>query len=146
MRNPVIVLVLVASATAGCYRVTVETGAPPAPAPGIDIPWQMSYAAGLIPPAVVDTSEECPQGVAEVRTERSFLNVLATGITSNILSPLHVTVVCAAGPVGAEEASEAGSDTPGRPAGGPAEGHTVRSDTIRGGTVERDQSRYRTIS
>lgn len=82
----------------GCYRVTVDTGAPPAPTV-IDIPWQMSFAAGLIPPPVVDVADDCPQGVARVHTERSFLNVLATGVTSNIISPMHTTVVCAAGPV-----------------------------------------------
>lgn len=113
MHRGIIILLLIAFATTGCYRVTVETGAPPGPS-GIDIPWQMSFAAGLIPPSEVDTSQECPQGVAQVQTERSFLNVLATGITSHILSPLHVTVVCAAGPVQVEQADAAAAQLPER--------------------------------
>lgn len=65
----------------------------------LDRPWQMSFAAGLIPPPEVETQAECPQGVAQVVTERSFLNALATGVTSNIISPMQVTVICASGPV-----------------------------------------------
>jgi len=82
----------------GCYRVTVETGAPPAPAQ-IDLPWQMSFAAGLIPPSELLTQADCPQGVARVQTQRSFLNGLAAAVTSSILTPMHVTVTCASGPV-----------------------------------------------
>ena len=93
-----IALGLLAFVLAGCYRVTVDTGAPQAPE-RIDRPWQMSFAAGLIPPPEIETQAECPQGVAQVRTQRSFLNGLATAITSNILSPMHTTVICAAGPV-----------------------------------------------
>jgi len=98
MRPRVLALVLLASLPTGCYKVTVNTGAPQAPMQ-IDIPWQMSYAAGLIPPPEVDTQAECPQGVAQVQTQRSFLNSLATGVTSIIISPMHVTVICASGPV-----------------------------------------------
>lgn len=124
MRNGIVILLLIAFATTGCYRVTVETGAPPGPA-GLDVPWQMSFAAGLIPPPEVDTSEECSEGVAQVQTQRSFLNALATGITSNILSPLHVTVVCAAGPV---RAGQAGAATEPDALPGQPENETAPSD------------------
>jgi len=83
----------------GCYRVTIDTGAPQAPAQ-IDRPWQMSFAAGLIPPPELNTQADCPQGVSQVQTQRSFLNVLAAGVTSSIITPMHVTVLCASGPVG----------------------------------------------
>jgi hypothetical protein len=89
---------LVAIALTGCYRVTVNTGAPPAPTQ-IDEPWQMSFAAGLVPPSEIDTQAACPQGIAQVQTQRSFLNLLATGVTSSIISPMHVTVTCAAQPM-----------------------------------------------
>ena len=82
----------------GCYRVTVETGAPGTPT-SIDRPWQMSFAAGLVPPPEIDTRAECPMGVARVETQRSFLNVLAGSITSSIITPMDVRVVCASGPV-----------------------------------------------
>lgn len=98
MRYRFVTLGLLAFILTGCYRVTVNTGAPEAPE-RIDRPWQMSFAAGLIPPPVVETQNECPQGIAQVMTQRSFLNSLATGVTMNIISPMHTTVVCAAGPV-----------------------------------------------
>jgi len=110
MPGRILIVSLTALLMTGCYKVTVETGAPPAPAQ-IDLPWQMSFAAGLIPPPEVDTREQCPEGVSQVQTQRSFLNGLATAVTSNIISPLHVTVTCAAGPV----------TSPGRSAPGAAE-------------------------
>lgn len=98
MRNRFVTLGLLAFMLSGCYRVTVNTGAPEAPQ-RIDQPWQMSFAAGLIPPPEIETQTECPQGIAQVVTERSFLNTLATAVTMNIISPMHTTVVCAGGPV-----------------------------------------------
>jgi hypothetical protein len=83
---------------AGCYRVTVLTGAPPAPQT-IDKPWQYSFVYGLVPPPEIDAKPTCTQGFAEVMTERSFLNGLVGALTSSIFTPMHVKVTCAAGPV-----------------------------------------------
>lgn len=82
----------------GCYRVTVITGAPPAPQV-IDKPWQNSFVYGLVPPPEIDAKPTCPQGFAEVVTERSFLNGLVGAITSSIFTPMHAKVTCASGPV-----------------------------------------------
>jgi hypothetical protein len=98
MSGRIFIVSLTALLMTGCYKVTVETGAPPAP-DQIDIPWQMSFAAGLIPPSEVETQDRCPEGISRVETKRSFLNGLATAVTNNNISPLHVTVTCAAGPV-----------------------------------------------
>lgn len=84
--------------SAACYRVTVNTGAPPAPTT-IDKQWQMSFIYGLVPPPAIDAKVACPNGVATVVTERSFLNGLVGGITYNIVTPMHAKVTCAAGPV-----------------------------------------------
>jgi Bor protein len=85
-------------ASAGCYHVTVVTGAPPA-AQTIDKGWQNSFVLGLVPPTEISTKDACPRGVAKVETERSFLNGLVGAITYNIYTPLHATVTCASGPV-----------------------------------------------
>jgi len=82
----------------GCYHVTVITGAPPS-AQTIDKPWQMSFVAGLVPPPELAANPPCTQGVARVETERSFLNGLANAISSGIISPIHVAITCASGPV-----------------------------------------------
>lgn len=89
-------VVLIASA--GCYHVTVITGAPAA-AQTIDKGWQNSFIYGLVPPSEISTKEKCPQGVSKVETERSFLNGLVSAITYSIYTPLHATVTCASGPV-----------------------------------------------
>jgi hypothetical protein len=92
-------LALVAlSASVGCYHVTVVTGAPMAPQT-IDKGWQNGFVYGIVPPGEISTKEACPQGIAKVETERSFLNGLVNSITYSIYSPSHTTVTCASGPV-----------------------------------------------
>jgi hypothetical protein len=98
MRYPFAAIVFLSLAVNGCYRVTVETGAAHAPT-RIDRPWQMSFAAGLVPPPEINTQPECPQGIARIETQRSFLNSLAAGVTGSIISPMDVRIICAAGPV-----------------------------------------------
>ena len=82
--------------SSGCYHVTVITGAPTSPTV-IDKPWQNSFVIGLVPPPEVSTKEGCPQGVAQVETERSFLNGLVGAITQSIYTPMHVKVTCSSG-------------------------------------------------
>ena len=86
------------AASVGCYHITVITGAP-AGAQKIDKEWQSAFVSGIVPPPEISTKETCPQGVAKVETERSFLNILVSELTSGIYSPLHATVTCATGPV-----------------------------------------------
>ena len=98
MRSRIVLLSAAALLSAGCYRVTVVTGAPPAPQT-VDKPWQYSFVYGLVPPPELNTREQCPQGFAVVMSERSFLNGLVGSITSSIFTPMHTKVTCAAGPV-----------------------------------------------
>jgi hypothetical protein len=53
----------------------------------------------LVPPPAIDAKQTCPQGVASVVTERSFLNGLVGAITYSLFTPMHTTVTCASGPV-----------------------------------------------
>ena len=98
MRITNILSVVALVALSACYRVTVNTGAPPA-ATVIDKPWQLSFVYGLVPPPAIDAKQTCPQGVASVVTERSFLNGLVGAITYSLFTPMHTTVTCASGPV-----------------------------------------------
>ena len=91
-------LVVATVLLAGCYRVTVLTGAPPA-APTIDKAWQMSFVYGLVPPPEIDAKPTCSQGLAEVMTERSFMNGLVSALSVGIVTPIHTKVTCAVGPV-----------------------------------------------
>lgn len=98
MNKKILIISVAAICFSGCYRVTVNTGAPPSPQT-VDKPWQLSFVIGLVPPPELNTKEACPKGVATVMTERSFLNSLVGGLTGNLLTPMHVSVTCAAGPV-----------------------------------------------
>lgn len=104
-------LLALALPLAGCYHATVTTGM----APGtqtIDQPWAMSFVYGLIPPPTVDAAAQCPQGVARVETQLSFLNQLVSFLTAGIITPMHITVTCAAGTSQADAVVPAGADRP----------------------------------
>ena len=98
MRITRIVSVVALVALGACYRVTVHTGAPPA-ATVIDKQWQLSFVYGLVPPPAIDAKQACPQGVASVVTERSFLNGVVDYFTGRLFTPMHAKITCASGPV-----------------------------------------------
>lgn len=82
-------------ALAGCYHARVETGL----APGsqvIDRAWAPGFVYGLVPPPTVEAGEACPDGVAVVETELSFLNQVVSALTLGIYTPMHIRVTCAA--------------------------------------------------
>lgn len=88
---------IVALALTGCYSAQVTTDKQPS-GQVIEKPWATGFVAGLATPgAQIDAAQQCPNGVAMVETEVSFLNQLATFVTLNIYSPMSVTVTCAAG-------------------------------------------------
>ena len=82
-------------AVAGCYHATVETGATPSSVV-VDKPWASSWIYGLVPPSVVSTAQRCPDGVAKVETQHTFLNQLVGFLTLGIYTPMQITVTCAA--------------------------------------------------
>ena len=81
-------------AATGCYHTTIETGLPAGPQT-VSVPWAHSFIYGLVPPATVETAKKCPNGVAKVETQMSFLNGLVGGITGGIYTPLQIDVTCA---------------------------------------------------
>jgi hypothetical protein len=95
--------------TAGCYKATIETGLP-ASTTIVENEWASSWIGGLVPPATVNVASQCPNGVSQVQTQHSFLNMLAHLVTFGIYSPMTITVTCAAsGSASAGGAIEAGA-------------------------------------
>ena len=88
-------LTVAALASTGCYHATVTTGLTPGTIV-IDQPWAMSFVYGLVPPPTVEAAGRCSDGVAVVETELSFLNGLVSFVTAGIVTPMHITVTCAA--------------------------------------------------
>jgi hypothetical protein len=87
----------VVASVAGCYRVTVITGAP-ATNTKIDLPWQKAWVFGLVPPDTIQARSTCPNGVSTVMVEQSFVNGLVNVLTWNIFTPIHPVVTCASSP------------------------------------------------
>jgi hypothetical protein len=90
---PVLLLITVLMGV-GCYHAVIDTGKSPG-STVIDKPWANSFIFGLVPPAVVETAAKCPEGVAKVETEHSFLNWVVGAITFGIYTPIHIKVTCA---------------------------------------------------
>jgi hypothetical protein len=79
----------------GCYHATIETGATPS-TEVIHQSFASSWIYGLVPPKAVSTAERCPNGVAKVETQHSFLNQLVGFLTLGIYTPIEIKVTCAA--------------------------------------------------
>lgn len=90
------VMVLASLSLFGCYAARIDTGLPPS-SKVISKPFASSWIYGLVPPPTVMTATECPNGVAVVETQHSFLNYLVAGITFGIYTPMQITVTCAEG-------------------------------------------------
>jgi hypothetical protein len=102
VRKVTVAIILLVATTAGCYRATVDTGRTPS-GQTVRNDWAHSFVAGLVPPATVQTAQQCPAGVARVETQHSILNMLVTSLTFGLYSPMTIMVQCAAGAAGTEE-------------------------------------------
>ena len=92
---------------AGCYNARINTGL----APGTQVveeAWAASWIYGAVSPKTVEAASQCPNGVAQVHTYHSFLNVLVGGLTFGIFTPMSIKVTCAAG--GTSEGTAGASD------------------------------------
>lgn len=78
----------------GCYHATINTGLSPS-GETVTNKWAHSFLAGLVPPDIVNTAAQCPNGVAKVETQHSFLNMVAQVVTFSIYSPMTIDVQCA---------------------------------------------------
>jgi len=78
----------------GCYHATVTTGLKPS-TETIEEPFAACWIYGLVPPNTIATETKCPNGVAKVETQNSFLNKLVGILTLGIYTPMEIKVTCA---------------------------------------------------
>jgi hypothetical protein len=97
-------LIVVASVTlSGCYHAIIDTRpagvTQQSAATGAVVtkPWAHGFLFGLVPPTPVDANAKCPNGVARVETQQSFVNGLANFLTGGLYTPMTITITCAAG-------------------------------------------------
>jgi hypothetical protein len=99
MKTPLYLPFLLASVlliAPGCFHATVVTDRARSDRVVEDL-WAHSFIGGLVPPATVDVSEQCINGVAVVETQHTFPNLVAQAVTFSLYSPMTITVTCAAG-------------------------------------------------
>ena len=94
-------------ASAGCYHAMVVTGKTPSTVV-IDQPFASGWIYGLVPPKTVESAAGCPDGIAMVETELSFVNQLVSFLTFGIYTPMHIKVTCAM--AGSASVESTGSD------------------------------------
>jgi hypothetical protein len=88
-------LVAVCLLASACYRQVVNTGRTPGTTV-IDKPWTPFFLWGLVAHPPMDVSSQCPNGIATVVTEQTFVNGLVSLIALfGVYSPRHVTITCA---------------------------------------------------
>jgi hypothetical protein len=92
----VTLVIAVTASLPACYHATIETELTPS-LMKIEQPFASSWVYGLVPPKYVETAEECPNGVARVDTQLSFVNGLVGILTLGIYTPMNIEVTCAAG-------------------------------------------------
>ena len=78
----------------GCYHATIMTGMKPS-TETVEESFAASWVYGLVPPNAVATEMKCPNGVAKVETQLSFLNQLVGFLTLGIYTPMEIKVTCA---------------------------------------------------
>jgi len=88
--------------SSGCYHARIETGLQPS-GQTVERSFAHSWLAGLVPPSTVETMGRCPDGVARVDTQLSFVNQLVSVLTGGIYTPMSIRVSCAAAREDAEE-------------------------------------------
>jgi hypothetical protein len=98
------ILVIGAVTMTGCYHAVVDTGRAPS-GQLVENRWAHGFVYGLVPPSAVEVAQECPNGVARVETQLSFLNQVASALTFGIYTPMTISVQCA-GAANALDAAE----------------------------------------
>lgn len=94
-RLPVLaVLLSLTLVLTGCYHAQVTTGKQ-ASDQVVENTFAPAWINGLVPPSVVETTQECENGVARVETRLSFPNLLVGALTGGIFTPMHIKATCA---------------------------------------------------
>ena len=95
LRTRIAAVLITTWAGTACYHATVITGATPSTVE-VSKSFASSWIFGLVPPSTVETAAKCPNGVAKVETQLSFVNQLVGILTLGIYTPMSIKVTCAA--------------------------------------------------
>lgn len=79
-----------------CFHQVVQTGRTPGTTV-VERPWTATWLWGLVAADEISVVAQCPNGVATIETQQSFLNGLVGGLTLGIYTPQEVKITCATG-------------------------------------------------
>ena len=94
MRHSNVLIILGLLASSACFHANISTGATPSTVV-VEKSFASSWIYGLVPPSTVETAAKCPNGVAKVETQLSFVNQLVGVLTLGIYTPMSIKVTCA---------------------------------------------------
>ena len=89
-------LVALLFALSSCYSANITTDKQPS-AQTIEKAWAHGFIGGLVMIGADVDASQCSNGIAEVETKLSFVNMLVNGITGGLYTPMSISVTCAAG-------------------------------------------------
>jgi hypothetical protein len=91
-----VALTLTASASSGCYSLTVRSGLPVDPSPAVHGRLIGGYVNGLVDEEpLLNPNLLCPAGWAEIRYEVTFLDGLVNSIRGLLYEGTSITIHCA---------------------------------------------------
>lgn len=93
MSKLAVVTVVAALALGGCYKINYKTGLPPGG--GTHSTKVSHFLWGAAGGGDTDVGAQCPDGVAAVHEEKSFVDQLISSLTGFLYSPTSVVVECA---------------------------------------------------
>ena len=89
-----VLLAVVLSTSAACYRHTVNIGDGAPTGELLYDHWEHFWIVGLIGDKVLDVEQICPSGNATIESRQTFLNGLVSALTSGIYSPRTLRLRC----------------------------------------------------
>ena len=110
-----LLLAVVLSSSAACYRHTIIAGNGAPTGPLLYDRWEHFWIVGLIGDKTLDVAQICPSGNATIESRQTFLNGLVAALTSGIYTPRRMRLRCQDGetasiPLGPEDVHRIVSD------------------------------------
>ena len=92
-----LLLAVVLSTSAACYRHTVIVGSGAPTGELLYDHWENFWIVGLIGNKTLDVAQICPSGNATTEARQTFLNGLVAALTSGIYTPTRLRLRCQGG-------------------------------------------------
>ena len=90
----VLLLAVILSTSAACYRHTIHFGGGAPTGELLYDHWEHFWIVGLIGDKMLDVEQICPSGRVTIEARQTFLNGLVAALTSGIYTPRRLRLRC----------------------------------------------------